>query len=150
MSQIIYKEEKIKKLVPFFAEHEFAECAIEEAVKKVNEYFEESTHVIQSQSHSVVATEEGFCATIIVLIEDEIADRKKKIPKFNIGDDFFRLNEHKNVIEKGTIKEISLGKEGFAYCSDIYSFTDDDIGVDVFSSEEAANAKLRRIINGNR
>lgn len=63
---------KIKKLVPFFAENECAAFAVEEVARKVNEYFEENTHVIQNQSHSIVPTKEGFCASIIVVIEEEL------------------------------------------------------------------------------
>lgn len=60
---------KNKKMFSFFAENKCAAVAVEEVAIKVNEYFAGNTHVIQNQSHSVVATEEGFCATIIVLIE---------------------------------------------------------------------------------
>jgi len=62
---------KNKKLYPFCAEHEYAAFAVENVIRKVNEYFDGSTHVIQNQSHSVVATKDGFCASVIVLIEED-------------------------------------------------------------------------------
>jgi len=65
---------KNKKLISFYVEDKCAAFAVAEAVRKVNEYFDGSTHVIQNQSHSVVATTEGFCATVVVLIEEEIRD----------------------------------------------------------------------------
>ena len=61
---------KRKRLIPFNAEDKCATCAVEEVSRKVNKYFEGSTHVIQYQSHNVVSTENGYCATVIVLVEE--------------------------------------------------------------------------------
>lgn len=83
--------------------------------------------------------------TFMKLNDRQIRTLLEYKPKFILGDTIYILNENDRKIKKGIINQISIEKHGIAYYADIYSFTDDDIGVDVFGDELSVEEKIKNL-----
>ena len=76
---------------------------------------------------------------------EELEELQKKMPRCNLEDTVWVVSKPDKQIKSGKVFQICYENDIFTYYSDVYGFSNADINVDVFLTENEAEQALKRL-----